>query len=174
MRDADHTPRGSNEPWRFTPSLMDPDSFAFTNFANQPPGYYTPTPGGQNTLYHSQAGDLHTPSFNMGLGTPLSNPTSEPSMHPPSAVPSMHDISGMHASAFHHPSQLSMHQSFAPHHFSHSQSALDPLGTTAEESHMEDMGIDLDVQEDSPIMTFNPQSLEHGLRVSSSHQAAEK
>ncbi|KAL9080313.1 MAG: hypothetical protein Q9157_000900 [Trypethelium eluteriae] len=174
IKDADHTPRGSAEPWRFTPSLMDPNSFAFTNFANQPPGYYTPTPGGQNTLYHSQAGDLHTPAFNMGLGTPLSNPTSEASLHPPPAVPSMHDFSGIHGQTFHHPAQFSMPQSFAPHHFSHAHASFEPLETTSDESRIEDLGINLDVQEDSPILTFNPQNLEQGMQASSSHQSAEK
>ncbi|KAI9685446.1 MAG: hypothetical protein M1822_004577 [Bathelium mastoideum] len=177
IRDVDHTPRGTAEPWRFTPSLMDPNSFAFTNFANQPPGYYTPTPGGHNTIYHSQAGDLHTPAFNMGLGTPLSNPTTDASMHPlhpPPAVPSMHDVSGMHGQQFHHAHQFSMQQTFAPHHFSHSQATLESLGTAADESHMEDLGMDLEIQDDSPILTFNPQSLGQGIRASSSHKAAEK
>ena len=59
FRDQDPTPRASHEPWRFTPSLLDPNSYAFNSFANAPPGYYTPTPGGNNTLFHSQAGDLH-------------------------------------------------------------------------------------------------------------------
>ena len=174
MKDADHTPRGSAEPWRFTPSLMDPNSFAFTNFANQPPGYYTPTPGGHNTIYHSQAGDLHTPAFNMGIGTPLSNPTSDASFHPPSGMPSMHDMPGMHGHQFHHSDQFAMHQSFAPDNFSHSEAALGLLSTAADESSMDDLGIDLDVQDESPILTFNPQNLEQGIHSSSSHQATEK
>ncbi len=73
-KDHDATPKGLQDQWRFTPSLMDPNSFAFSTFANQPPGYYTPTPGGLNTLYHSQAGDLHTPGMGMNIGTPLSLP----------------------------------------------------------------------------------------------------
>lgn len=82
FRDQDPTPRANNEPWRFTPSLLDPNSFTFSSFANQP-GYYASTPGGTNTLYHPQAGDLHTPtlSLNMGLGTPLSLPTTEGGLH---------------------------------------------------------------------------------------------
>ncbi len=75
-KDHDATPKGLHDNWRFTPSLMDPNSFAFSSFANQPPGYYTPTPGGVNTLYHSQAGDLHTPGMGMNIGTPLSLPPS--------------------------------------------------------------------------------------------------
>jgi hypothetical protein len=73
-KDHDSTPKGLPDNWRFTPSLMDPNSFAFSSFANLPPGYYTPTPGGVNTLYHSQAGDLHTPGMGMHIGTPLSLP----------------------------------------------------------------------------------------------------
>jgi hypothetical protein len=33
------------EPWRFSPSFLDPDFFAFPTFANQPLGYYAPTLG---------------------------------------------------------------------------------------------------------------------------------
>lgn len=74
QKDHEATPKGLPDNWRFTPSLMDPNSFAFSSFANLPPGYYTPTPGGVNTLYHSQAGDLHTPGMGMNIGTPLSLP----------------------------------------------------------------------------------------------------
>ncbi|KAI1350411.1 CP2 transcription factor-domain-containing protein [Xylaria sp. FL0043] len=83
FRDQDPTPRASGAEWRFTPSLLDPNSFSFSAFASQPPGYYTPTPGGTNTLYHHQAGDLHTPSLGMGMGlnTPLSLPTSDGTIH---------------------------------------------------------------------------------------------
>lgn len=40
-------------------------------------GYYTLTPGGNNTLFHPQAGDLHTPPLIMApaLGKPLLMPT---------------------------------------------------------------------------------------------------
>ncbi|RMD39463.1 hypothetical protein DV735_g5664, partial [Chaetothyriales sp. CBS 134920] len=66
-KEQDATSKPAHEAWRLTPSLMDPNSFAFSS---QPPGYYTPTPNGYNTLYHnqaalyhSQAGDLHTPAY---------------------------------------------------------------------------------------------------------------
>ena len=49
--DLDPTPKASTEvQFRFTPSLLDPNSSAFVAFAAQPPGYYTPTPGGSSTL----------------------------------------------------------------------------------------------------------------------------
>ncbi|KIW11131.1 hypothetical protein PV08_10431 [Exophiala spinifera] len=78
-KEQDATPKPFADNWRFTPSIMDPNSFAFSAFANQPPGYYTPTPGGFGTLYHPQAGDLHTPG--MGMNTPLSMPHSIHSLH---------------------------------------------------------------------------------------------
>ncbi|EED19919.1 CP2 transcription factor, putative [Talaromyces stipitatus ATCC 10500] len=68
----DPTPRNLQD-LRFTPSLMDPNSFQFMALANQPPGYYTPTPGGMTTIYHHQAGDLHTP-LGYNLVTPISIP----------------------------------------------------------------------------------------------------
>jgi hypothetical protein len=104
FRDQDPTPRASIEPWRFTPSLLDPSAFSFTNFASQPPGNYTATPGGTNTLYHPQAGDLHTPSIHlgMGLGAALSMPTTEGTAHHPGSTT-------MDVQSFHH--------GFHPHHF---------------------------------------------------------
>lgn len=75
------TPKPFTDQWRLTPSILDPGSFAFNAFANQPPGYYTPTPGGFNTLWHhSAAGDLHTPGA-LGLNTPLSLPHSMHALH---------------------------------------------------------------------------------------------
>jgi len=100
--------RSSNEPWSFgsglTPSFMDSGNQGFI-FSNQLTGYYTPTPGGTNTIFHPQAGDLHTP-FHMGVGTPLSMPTSEGALH-----------GGLHAGhqgiSF-NPFQPQMHHHFQP------------------------------------------------------------
>jgi hypothetical protein len=62
----------------FTPSFLDlENSNTFNAFTATMPGYYTPTPGGTHTIYHPQAGDLHTPSLGLGLSTPLSMSTSE-------------------------------------------------------------------------------------------------
>ncbi|KAK5662587.1 hypothetical protein OQA88_8501 [Cercophora sp. LCS_1] len=113
FRDQDPTPRASNEPWRFTPSLLDPGSFSFASFGGHPGGYYTPTPGGTNTLYHPQAGDLHTPtlSLGMGLGTPLSMPTTEGGVH---SGPTSLDMGGYH-------------HGFHPHHqFQHFNPFIQP------------------------------------------------
>ncbi|KAF2835935.1 hypothetical protein M501DRAFT_987883 [Patellaria atrata CBS 101060] len=170
IKDQDPTPKGSSENWRFTPSLLDPNSFAFTSFANQPPGYYTPTPGGTNTLYHSQAGDLHTPGFSMGLGTPLSLPTSEGTLHASQTSTGMppfhgHAIAPIHFQNPHpfglhhaqHPPQH--HPTFAPHQFTHHQpTAFDPLGHQPEEPTMDNLPADVDMQEHSPVLAFPQQA----------------
>lgn len=53
MYDIDPTPKAHGVPFRFTPSLLDPNSSAFAAFAAQPPGYYTPTPGGSTMAFQS-------------------------------------------------------------------------------------------------------------------------
>ncbi|KAF1946578.1 hypothetical protein EJ02DRAFT_215150 [Clathrospora elynae] len=173
IKDQDPTPRGNTEPWRFTPSLLDPNSFAFTSFANQPPGYYTPTPGGTNTLYQSQAGDLHTPGFSFGLGTPLSLPTSEGGVHANQHAPTAH-LHGFnpHALGTHHfqnvnPFGMHSHhsQSFAPHQFTHQPSAFDHGNITQshEDSPMDNMAPEIDMQDQSPLIGFAPHSYEDNM-----------
>lgn len=164
LKDLDPTPRGNQDQWRFTPSMLDPNSFAFTNFANQPPGYYTPTPGGTNTLYHSQAGDLHTPGFSMGLGTPLSMPTSEGPFHPGHAANApMHGFAaqGIAPHLFHNPNPFAFQQphaqhpqAFAPHQFSHHPSTFESFEPHREEPKPEEMRLDVEMAEHSPVMPF--------------------
>lgn len=158
---------------------MDPGSFSFTTFANAPPGYYTPTPGGTNTIYHPQAGDLHTPtlSFGMGLGTPLSMPTTDAALQ--STGPAMVDLhqgfhhpahpapAGMHPSQFHqqqhfhpfvqpHPQQ----QAFAPSTFVHQDTGyetMDQDGSPMDSDPSEDArlgSIDSAFNGHSPMMGF--------------------
>ncbi|KIW61463.1 hypothetical protein PV05_01583 [Exophiala xenobiotica] len=127
IKEQDVTPKPFTDAWRFTPSLMDPNSFAFSAFANQPPGYYTPTPGGFGTLYHPQAGDLHTPG--MGMNTPLSLPHSVQTLHAHDPMMQLQHFNPhlMHqAHPFHDPfhQQAQMHvpppqpqQTFAPQQF---------------------------------------------------------
>ncbi|KAI0179766.1 CP2 transcription factor-domain-containing protein [Hypoxylon sp. FL1284] len=133
--DRDPTPRASGAEWRFTPSMLDPNSFSFNNFASQQPGYYTPTPGGSNTLYHPQAGDLHTPSMGLsiGLGTPLSLPTSEGAI--PSG-PTIMDLSQFHPGMAPHQFQQHFHPfiqptppqaSFAPSSFVHQDTGYETM-----------------------------------------------
>ncbi|TQV98241.1 hypothetical protein V2A60_008000 [Cordyceps javanica] len=78
FHDQDPTPRANNDPWRFTPSLLDPNSFAFTAFGHGNTGLFTPGIHGPPPLYQSQAGDLHTPTMAMiqGVTTPFGAPPS--------------------------------------------------------------------------------------------------
>jgi hypothetical protein len=174
FRDQDPTPKA--EPWRFTPSLLDPNSYSFSSFANQPPGYYTPTPGGTNTLYHPQAGDLHTPTIGlgMGLGTPLSMPTTEAALH--SGIP-LGDVSsfqhGMHPHQFQHhfnpfiqppPPQ----QSFAPSSFVHQDTGyetMDQDGSPLDSDPAEERlaSIDHTFHGQSPLVGF--QTRQYGLSM---------
>jgi hypothetical protein len=138
----DPTPRAVQD-FRFTPSLMDPNSFQFMALANQPPGYYTPTPGGMTTIYHHQAGDLHTPTLGYNLVTPISIPNSLSEGLPvdPNADMNMH--------GFHHPTQFmpqhfqninpfSQQAGYAPSTFLHRDSGYDPMDRS-EESPMDHM-----------------------------------
>jgi hypothetical protein len=157
---------------------LDPNSFAFASFANQPPGYYTPTPGGTNTLYHSQAGDLHTPGFSFGLGTPLSLPTSESSVHAgqTAATGHLHGFNPHVLGSHHHfqnqnpftlqsqplqSQQLqSQPQTFAPHQFTHQPTAFETLAPTHDGSPMDNVMGDVEMQEQSPVVTFAPHSFQ--------------
>jgi hypothetical protein len=169
MKDLDPTPRVQHDPWRFTPSLLDPNSFAFSNFANQLPGYYTPTPGGTNTLYHSQAGDLHTPGMGigMGLGTPLSLPTSADGLH--STMMDMSAFTHQMPPQFqnynpfghqhqHHHQQQQQQTSYAPSSFVHQDTGYETM--EHDRSPMDDDGrmepMDATLQHHSPMMAFQP------------------
>jgi hypothetical protein len=145
--------------------MLDATSFSFINFANAPPGYYTPTPGGgTNTLYHPQAGDLHTPG--MGFGTPLSVPATEGAIN---SGPAMMDLAGfqpIHSTQFHHfnafvhapPHQ----QSFAPSTFVHHDTGYEtmdqdgsPMDSERSEERMK--AIDSAFHTASPLIGFRPQ-----------------
>ncbi|PFH55187.1 hypothetical protein XA68_10488 [Ophiocordyceps unilateralis] len=135
FRDHDPTPRATHEPWRFTPSLLDSGTYSFSSFANPGPGYYTPTPGGANTLFHSQAGDLHTGALSMvpGLGTPLSMPTSGDAMPSGTTMVDMTGFDGLHPQHFHHfnnpfmPAQAPHQQGLAPSTFVRRDTGFEPM-----------------------------------------------
>lgn len=186
-KDADHTPRDPNEPWNFgssglTPSMMDPNSQHFNMFANQMPGYYTPTPGGTNTLYHHQAGDLHTPGLVMGLGTPLSLPTSESALHAGHQAAAFH---GFHAHLPQHvqqhpyqdvsPYHIHQQEGFPPHQFTH-QPSFEHLDAHVGDSPVEDVHMDVRMhqQDHSPQMLFHSQSLKNTMQPPAVHPSGEK
>ncbi|KAJ6115898.1 hypothetical protein N7523_006315 [Penicillium sp. IBT 18751x] len=67
----DQTPRNLQE-LNFTSSWIDPNGMPMMPLASQYPGFYTPNSGGMGAIFHSQAGDLHTPTVGMNMITPLS------------------------------------------------------------------------------------------------------
>jgi hypothetical protein len=177
-KDPDITPKPMADSWRLTPSFMDPNSYAFTSFANQPPGYYTPTPGGINTLYHSQAGDLHTPGMGMHLGTPLSMPHTGQSLQShDSGVEMQHFQPHLvnHHHHFHNPfmqqqqPQQSQQQSFAPSHFlQHQDSGYEAIEHSPHKSSPQEQqekfmaGAVLTQPISGPTETIIPAPLMHG------------
>lgn len=166
--------------------MMDPNSQNFNMFANQMPGYYTPTPGGNTALYHNQAGDLHTPGFGMGLGTPLSLPTSEGALHAGHQAAAFH---GFHAhlpqhiqhQPFHNIDPFHMHQQdgFPPHQFTH-QPSFEQLEGPVGDSPVDDMNVDMHLhhhhqqQHHSPQMLFHSQTLQNAMQPPSIHPLGEK
>ena len=126
----EHDPNlGESDHWRFTPSMLDTNSFAFTQFANQHSGDFTPTPsGGMSAMFHNQAGDLHTPGMAFQLGTPLSLSASESHAHPASAV-DMHGYHPhlLHSQTFQHTTIFGQQESYAPSTFVHQDSGYETM-----------------------------------------------
>lgn len=158
--DPEATPRGLHEAWRFTPSLLDTNSFSFSSFANQPPGYYTPTPGGVNTLYHNQAGDLHTPNIGFHLGTPLSMPMSENSLHAGSSfdMPIFHPQL-FNTQSFQHAHQFPPQQSYAPSSFVHQDSGYEAMEGSPEN----DMEMDSGMKREAHVVTVPSHGFESSM-----------
>jgi hypothetical protein len=145
VKGNDSTPRAVQD-FRFTPSLMDPNSFQFMALANQPPGYYAPTPGGMTTLYHHQAGDLHTP-----LGYNIVTPNSIPNSLSTGLPVDPHGEMNLHG--FHNPAP------FMPHHLEDIHPYSQQAGFAPSTFLQSDSGYDtMDRSEDSPMghMTMQP------------------
>ncbi|KIN01035.1 hypothetical protein OIDMADRAFT_28740 [Oidiodendron maius Zn] len=171
-KDLDPTPRAQPDPWRFTPSLLDPNSLAFTSFANQPPNYYTPPHGGNNALFHSQAGDLHTPGLgvSMGIDPPLSQAASVDGL-PGGTMLDMSAFSHMppqfqNYNPFGDPNQHPQHEhqqtSFAPSSFVRHDTGYEtmeqdgsPLGDSGRMGSM-----DTGLQHQSPVVAFQPSTFD--------------
>ena len=161
-KDQNKTPRDASDPWGFTPSILDTNSFAFTTFANQPPNYYTPTPGGMNTAYHNQAGDLHTPGMGFQLGTPLSLSTSEANIHTAAT-----DLHGFHPHMFDSHFQTSNHfapqQSYAPSSFLHREPGFEAMGTSNVDSPPHEVKRKTGPCNDSSLVPFTSRAFESSM-----------
>lgn len=167
---------------------MDPNTNSFNMFANHLSGYYTPTPGGTNTLYHSNAaGDLHTPGFGGGmggLGTPLSMPTSEGALHAGQQAAPFNAFQPqmpqhMQPQQFQNVNPFQMHQqppAFPPAQFTH-QPSFESMEGPVGESPVDDLGMDLSTlhqQHHSPEMLFQPPNLQSTMQPPPLHPSGEK
>lgn len=116
----------------------------------------------------------------MGLGTPLSLPTSEAAMH-------IGQVSHAGMSSFHHHAMAPHHfqnpnpfaamhpqQSFAPHQFQHQSPAFDSMGHSHDGSPMNPLPMEVDSHEQSPLMTFNTQPLDPSHMAPLPQQSLEK
>jgi hypothetical protein len=136
IKSHEPTPKSLHDPWRLTPSLLDPNSFAFTSFANQPPAYYAATtPGSMGMSYHNQAGDLHTPNMAINLVAPLAIPTAAdaaPNAH--SAIDMFHFHRPFVSHQGHGMDPFAQPHSFSPRTFLRRDSGYDPLDPSVEPS----------------------------------------
>ncbi|KAF7943224.1 hypothetical protein EAE96_011159 [Botrytis aclada] len=194
IHDPDPTPRARDDAaaWRWTPSILgssssnfDSNSFAFpsSSFVNAAPGPYTLTPGGTNTVYHPQAGDLHmgmgigmgmNMGMGMGMGPPLSIPTTSDGLHtetmmgmPSFPTHDFHDFNPF-TQTHHHQSQPQP-TSYAPSSFIHQDTGYETMDHDG--SPMDDdegpLGSMERVMHQSPL-TFPPQSYDMAIPGSAS------
>lgn len=118
--------------WRFTP-LLEHSSFGFTPLPSQPAGLFGMIPGTSNAPYHSQAGDLHTPGLAFQLGTPLSLPQADTSIHPGSGP----EMQGFHppfltSDAFNSHHVYPHQPSYAPNSFVQGGGHIQPHGLASD------------------------------------------
>ncbi|TGO69827.1 hypothetical protein BOTNAR_0006g00130 [Botryotinia narcissicola] len=192
IHDPDPTPRARDDAaaWRWTPGLLgssssnfDSNSFGFpsSSFVNATPGPYTLTPGGTNTVYHPQAGDLHmgmgmgmNMGMGMGMGPPLSIPTTTDGLHtetmmgmPNFPTHDFHDFNPFAHSHHHQPQQQPT--SYAPSSFIHQDTGYETMDHDG--SPMDDdegpLGSMERVMHQSPL-TFQPHSYDMAMPGSAS------
>lgn len=110
-----------------------------------------------NTLYHNQAGDLHTPGMALHLGTPLSLSLSEGPINAESSIVDMH---GFHSqmfnpNSFQQPDPYAQQQSYAPSSFVHQDSGYGAVdGSPGNE-----MGMETDMQGDLNVAPFHARDM---------------
>ncbi|THV47962.1 hypothetical protein BGAL_0277g00150 [Botrytis galanthina] len=192
IHDPDPTPRARDDAaaWRWTPGLLgssssnfDSNSFGFpsSSFVNATPGPYTLTPGGTNTVYHPQAGDLHmgmgmgmNMGMGMGMGPPLSIPTTTDGLHtetimgmPNFPTHDFHDFNPFAHSHHHQPQPQPT--SYAPSSFIHQDTGYETMDHDG--SPMDDdegpLGSMERVMHQSPL-TFQPHSYDMAMPGSAS------
>ncbi|PYH93290.1 hypothetical protein BO71DRAFT_431129 [Aspergillus ellipticus CBS 707.79] len=126
---------------RYAPPYVDPNTVSFVN-PLQPPGYYTPNSGGLGAVYHSQAGDLHTPNMNMSMMTPLSLPQqiSAATINADAVTMGLEQFDQHYLPPhFNNPHPFAQQASFAPSAFMQSDTGYDAMDESGEELSLNDV-----------------------------------
>ncbi|KAJ5924512.1 hypothetical protein N7466_008699 [Penicillium verhagenii] len=135
------TPRNLQD-LNFSPSWLDSGSVNMVPMANQHPGFYTPNSGGLGAIFHSQAGDLHTPTAGLHTMTPLSltNPITGPHQH----HPGMSHFSPQYLQHHHQMPEMNpyMQSSYAPSAFMQRDAGYDVMDETVDDSSVNGISID--------------------------------
>ena len=160
LKDSGNTHGDSHDQWRFSP-MLDSNSFNLP-ISNQTPGCFTPSQG-SSSMYHNQAGDLHTPNMGFGLGTPLSLSACDSQLNPGSTGLTMHGVhphllgsNSMQAAA-----PFPQQQSYAPSSFVHQIQGYESMSGSHNATPKQEIRMDLDSRRESnvipfPIRTFPP------------------
>lgn len=155
----ERTPRNLND-LNFSPSWMDPNgNMNMMSLAAQHPGFYTPNSAGMGAIFHSQAGDLHTPTLGMNTMTPMSLNSAMHNPHPahsdidgfnqPYLAHQMHDMSN----------PFMQQQSYAPSAFMQREPAsYEMMDESVDES---PMGIPMDQASNVSTMSTTDTSASH-------------
>ena len=153
LKDSGNTQGDSHDQWRFSP-MLDSNSFNLS-IANQPPGCFTPSQG-SSSVYHNQAGDLHTPNIGFGLGTPLSLSACDSHLNPGSTALAMH---GMHphllgSNSIQAAAPFSQQQSYAPSSFVHQIQGFEAMSGSHNATPKQEIRIDLDPHRERNVIPF--------------------
>ena len=151
--------------WRFTPSILDTNSFAFASFANHHSNDFSSTPGGTNTVFHNnQAGDLHTPGIGFHLGTPLS--VSNTAGQSDTTAPiDMHGFNThlLHSQPFQSTNRFTPQQSYAPSSFIHQDTGYEPMEAASHAMAPPRSSVDDELSRESTFVAFasrNPDNVQ--------------
>ncbi|GFF48626.1 putative zinc metalloproteinase YIL108W [Aspergillus udagawae] len=135
----DTTPRAAQD-LRFTPSFVDPNSLSYINFPTQQTGYYTPNSGSLGPVFHSQAGDLHTPGMSMITPMSLTQQISGPTLSAGGQAFGLDHYDQHYINPhFHNPQAFAPQASFAPSAFVHRDSGYDAMDESVDELSLNDV-----------------------------------
>lgn len=139
---VERTPRNLSD-LGFTSQWMDPSAMPEMSLASQHPGFYTPNSGGMGAIFHSQAGDLHTPTLGLNMITPLSLANPMPGGPANHQQPGMDHFNPQYL-AQHMPEMDSYAQqaSYAPSAFMHRDSAFDAMDESVDGSSLNGVPVD--------------------------------